>query len=67
MNQYKYFVSVQPEDWPEGRQFKSFSEAESYALKIGGVVTEVTFEFVDSELVYDASDVNEDCFNGEIL
>tara|TARA_Y100001973_G_scaffold88923_1_gene134686 strand:- start:26 stop:202 length:177 start_codon:yes stop_codon:yes gene_type:complete len=51
---YRYVVSSTPENWAEGKMFASVKEARTFLSAFGpGCITEVAYEFVDTELVED--------------
>ena len=51
---YKYVVSSDPDNWAEGKLFSSMKEARTFLSARGrGCITEISYEFSDSELVED--------------
>ena len=55
---YKYVVSSDPDNWADGRLFSSIKEARTFLAAYGpGCITEVAYEFYDSELVEDTREV----------
>jgi len=51
-----YFTSPIPEDWVNGTEYDNYQAAEIEAEALGWCVTEVTYEFYDSNLVKDFRD-----------
>lgn len=51
-----YVCSNTPEDWCDGAVFNNYPEAQEHARQYSMCVTEVTYEFSDSELVDDFRD-----------
>lgn len=54
MSLSRYVVSDTPETWAEAyTEYDSYTEARDAAMEQGGCVTEITYEFSDTELVDD--------------
>lgn len=53
---YKYVVSSHPDNWVEGHHFNNIKSAREFVLNYGdqgACITELSYEFSESELVED--------------
>ena len=53
MSKHTYIVSSSPDNWGDGDEYTNGAKATESARAIEGCVTEITWEFDDSELVED--------------